>query len=114
MAENRMIARKELSGKIRKKRIAKEKNYHRKREKGQKPQQSMMFPIRRNLFSRIVATIILNLSGVCEPVSFMGQAQHIIHFPLPAKRQRKIIWLVKAPLNDFKEERCFVSRHRLA
>ncbi|UVO90826.1 hypothetical protein NXW39_04410 [Bacteroides fragilis] len=70
----------------------KEKKLHRKREKGKPPTKEVcLFPIRRNLFSRVATSILPGLSGCVRPtVSFMGQADALcIHFPLPAKGTTK-------------------------
>ena len=70
----------------------KEKKLHRKREKGTPPTKEVcLFPIRRNLFSRVATSILPGLSGCVRPtVSFMGQADALcIHFPLPAKGTTK-------------------------
>ena len=71
---------------------------------GQTPSKEVcLFPIRRNLFSRVATSILPGLSGcVRPPVSFMGQADALGNLSASGKRnneKRKIIWNpVKAPL----------------
>ena len=86
------LGRKNFRGKSVKKRITKRKKTSPEAWKGQTTTKEVwLFPIRRNLFSRVATIILPGLSGcVWAPVSFMGQADTLcIHFPLPAKETAK-------------------------
>jgi len=91
--ENRgRLGRKRLQGKIRKRGNRLKKNTSPEAWKGQTPTKEVcLFPIRRNLFSRVATSILPGLSGcVWLPVSFMERADTLcIYFPLPAKGTTK-------------------------